>query len=102
MGWFKKADLDTHRNYVEEWIRSDEKPTFTTAQFDALLEIADTEEWQKRFRRIVTVYYSISYSFYQADTRFQLSIPKYINLFDGDSLIYLVEQIDSNRQCYAR
>ncbi|MTJ02660.1 hypothetical protein [Idiomarina piscisalsi] len=102
MGWFKKEDLDTHGNDVEEWIRSGEHPTFTTSQFDALLEIADTEEWQERFCRIVTAYYSVSYSFDQADTRFQLSIPKYINLFDRDSLVHLVEQIEANGQCYGR
>jgi len=102
MGWFKKEDLDTHGNDIEEWIRSDEHPTFTTSQFDALLEIADTEEWQKRFCRVVTAYYTVSYSYDQADTRFQISIPKYINLFDGDSLVHLAQEIESNGQCYAR
>lgn len=102
VGWFIKADLEAHGNDVEEWIKGDEHPTFTTRQFDALLEISDTEEWQKKFCRIVTVYYSVSYSFDQADTRFQVAIPKYISLFDRDSLIYLAKQIENNGQCYAR
>lgn len=102
VGWFIKADLDTHGNDVEEWINGDEHPTFTPGQFDALLEISDSEEWQKKFCRIVTAYYSVSYSFDQADTRFQVAIPKYIGLFDRDSLIHLAEQIESNGQCYAR
>ena len=50
----------------------------------------------------MTAYYSVSYSFDQADTRFQVAIPKYIGLFDRDSLIYLAEQIETNGQCYAR
>ncbi|MGH1486504.1 MAG: hypothetical protein ACRBCI_09810 [Cellvibrionaceae bacterium] len=102
MGWFIKADLDTHGNDIEEWIKGDDHPTLTTGQFDALLEISDTEEWQKMFCRIVTTYYSVSYSFDQADTRFQIAIPKYIALFDRDSLIHLAEQIENNGQCYAR
>lgn len=102
MGWFIKANLTTHGNDIKEWIGSDEHPTFTTTQFDALLKISDTEEWQKQFCRIVTAYYSVSYSFDQADTRFQIAVPKYIALFDRDSLIYLTEQIESNGQCYAR
>lgn len=102
MGWFKKEDLNTHGNDIEEWIRSDEHPTFTISQFDALLEMADTEEWQKRFCRIVTAYYTVSCSYDQADTRFQISIPKYINLFDGDSLVHLAQKIENNGQCYAR
>ena len=102
VGWFIKADLAAHGNDVEEWIKGEEHPNFTTGQFDALLEISDTEEWQKKFCRIVTAYYSVSYSFDQADTRFQVAIPKYIGLFDRDSLIYLAEQIETNGQCYAR
>lgn len=102
LGWFVKADLSAHGNDVEEWIKGEEHPTFTTSQFDALLEISDTEEWQKKFCRIVTAYYSVSYSFDQADTRFQVAIPKYIGLFDRDSLIHLAEKIEDNGQCYAR
>jgi hypothetical protein len=102
VGWFIKTDIGTHGNDVEEWIKGDDHPTFTADQFDALLEISDTEEWQKKFCRIVTTYYSVSYSFDQADTRFQIAIPKYIALFDRDSLIYLAEQIENSGQCYAR
>lgn len=102
VGWFVKADLEAHGNDVEEWIKSEEHPTFTIGQLDALLEISDTEEWQKQFCRLVTAYYSVSYNFDQADTRFQVAIPKYIGLFDRDSLIHLAEQIEDNGQCYAR
>lgn len=102
MGWFIKTDIYAHANDVEEWIKGDEHPTFTTSQFDALLEISDTVEWQQKFCHIVTSYYSVSYSFDQADTRFQVAIPKYIGLFERDSLINLAEKIESNGQCYAR
>ena len=102
VGWFIKVDLDAHGKDVEEWIIGDAHPTFTLGQFDALLEISDSEEWQRTFCRIVTAYYSASYNFDQADSRFQVAIPKYISLFDRNSLIHLAEQIEHNGQCHAR
>jgi len=102
MGWFIKSDLNQHADDIETWIRSEEHPTFMPGQFDALFEISDSDEWQKRFCNLVTAYYSVSYSFDQADTRFQEAIPKYISFFDKDSLIYLADQINRNSQCYAR
>lgn len=102
VGWFIKSDLNVHGNDVEEWIKGDEHPTFSAGQFDALLEISDSEEWQKKFCRIVTAYYSVSYNYDQADARFQVAIPKYIGLFDRDSLNHLAGQIENNGQCYAR
>lgn len=50
----------------------------------------------------MTAYYSASYSFDQADTQFQVVNPKYISLFDRNSLIHLAEQIEHNGQCHAR
>ena len=102
MGWFVKDSLASHGDDVEDWVRGEEHPTFTPSQFDALLEISDSDEWQQRFCRIVSAYYSESLNFDQADTRFQVAIPKYISLFDKDSLISLAQQIEENGQCYAR
>jgi len=102
MGWFIKPDLITHGNDVEDWIRGEEKPIFTTMQFDALRDLADTVEWQQRFCRILAAYYSVSKTYDQADARFQVSIPKYIELFDRESLIHLSKQIEGNSQCHAR
>lgn len=102
MGWFVKDSLEQHGDDVEDWIKSDDHPTFTTSQFDALLGISDTEEWQNRFCRIVAAYYSESYSYDQADTRFQIAIPKYISLFDKEALIHLAKEIQSNSQCWGR
>jgi hypothetical protein len=102
MGWFVKANLDTHGEDIKEWILSDDRPTFTQAQFDALLAISDTDEWQSIFCDIATTYYCSSRSYDQADNRFEVAIPKYISLFGNDSLINLADKIDNNGQCYDR
>lgn len=102
MGWFIKTDLDTHRQDVDEWIRSDQHPTFTEEQFDALLKISDTEEWERSFCQVVSTYYTVSSNYNDADIRYQVAIPKYISLFDKDSIVYLAKQINESYQCYSR
>ena len=102
MGWFIKENLDTHRDDIKAWISSDDWPTFTQDQLDALLAIHDTDEWQSMFCDIATTYYCSSRSFDQADSRFEVVIPKYISLFGNESLITLATKIDGNSQCCAR
>ncbi len=102
VGWFTKRSLNAHADDIEKWIRSEDYPSFVPNQIDAIFEISDSEEWQKRFCQILAIYYSISKSFDDADLRFQLVIPKYINLFDSESLEYLIYQIEKNPQCYLR
>lgn len=102
MGWFVKENINSHGEDIKKWIESDDRPTFTQAQLDALLNISDTDEWQSIFCDIATVYYSSSRSYDQADSRFEIAIPKYIYLFDKKSLIALTEKINCNSQCYYR
>lgn len=102
MGWFVKENINIHGEDIKKWIESDDRPTFTQAQLDALLNISDTDEWQSIFCDIATVYYSSSRSYDQADSRFEIAIPKYISLFDKKSLIALTEKINCNSQCYYR
>jgi len=71
-------------------------------QCDALFRISDSEEWQERVCKILATYYDVSYSYDQADTRFQIAVPKYINLFNKEALTDLVKKINSNSQCYSR
>lgn len=102
MGWFIKPNLKKHGTDIEEWIKGELHPTFTQEQFDALLKISDSEEWQYIFCQLVSAYYTESSSFSQADSRFQIAIPKFINLFNKPSLSYLVSSIEKNSQCYNR
>jgi hypothetical protein len=102
MGWFIKPNLSQHAKDITEWIISLERPKFTPDQFDALLEISDTAEWQSSFCRMTTTYYTISLSFDQADSRFQVAIPKYIHLYDKEALLDLATKIEENGQCWHR
>jgi hypothetical protein len=102
MGWFIKADLNAHCQDIKKWIASVNPPKFTHDQLDALLCISDSEEWQKMFCDIVATYYGSSCNYKQADSRFEVAIPKYIHLFDRKSLINLTKRIENNSLCYGR
>lgn len=102
VGWFVKDDLDKHAEDIEDWIKSDERPVFTPDQFETILKISDSEEWQERFCAIVSTYYGSSRSYDQADSRFQVAIPKFIKLFNKQALIDLAQKIENNGQCHDR
>ena len=102
MGWFIKDNLNSHADDIETWVRGEDHPTFKPSQFDALLDMADSDEWQEKFCKIVSVYYGCSSSYDQADSRFQSAIPKYIELFNREALMFLASQIEGNSQCYVR
>lgn len=101
VGWFAKDNLLAHGVDVGNWIETD-SPVFTPKQFDSLLALSDSEEWQERFCSIVSTYYGASTSFDQADSRFQIAIPKYIDLFSKSALIELATKIEANSQCHDR
>jgi len=101
-GWFVKDSLETHANDLEAWIKSAEHPSFTPDEFDAVLQISDSDEWQEKFCKLVSTYYATSLNYDQADSRFQVSIPKHINLFNKASIICLATLIEKNSQCYSR
>ncbi len=102
MGWFTKSDLRSHASDIKEWINSDSRPSFSPQELDSLLEISDSDEWQEEFCKIVSHFYGSSGSYDQADSRFQVAIPKYIKLFERESLTYLAQQIENNSQCHDR
>ncbi len=101
VGWFVKENIFKHGDDVQEWIRKD-KPILTPDQFDYILKLSDSEEWQEKFCMIVSTYYGVSSSYDQANSRFQVAIPQYIKLFNKKAIKYLAEQIESNSQCHDR
>lgn len=102
VGWFVKESLEKHAEDVESWIKSDDRPVFTPPQFDFLLQISDSEEWQERFCSVVSTYYGSSRNYDQADSRFQVAIPKFIKLFSKIAIKDLARKIDDNSQCHDR
>ena len=101
IGWFVKENIFKHGDDVEEWIKKD-KPVFKSSQFDYLLQLSDSEEWQERFCKIVSTYYGSSSNYDQADSRFQVAIPQYIKLFNKEAITYLAGKIEGNGQCHDR
>lgn len=102
VGWFIKDNLEKHAEDIESWIKSDEYPVFTPDQFEFILGISDSEEWQEMFCKIVSTYYGSSNSYDQADSRFQVAIPKFIKLFNKNAIKVLAQKIDNNGQCHDR
>jgi hypothetical protein len=101
VGWFVKANLSLHGDDVENWIKN-ERPVFTPDQFEVLLRISDSDEWQNKFCNILSTYYGSSISYDQADSRFQVAIPNYIKLFDAQTITDLAQKIENNSQCHDR
>ncbi|EPC01604.1 hypothetical protein L861_16430 [Litchfieldella anticariensis FP35 = DSM 16096] len=102
VGWFVKESLEKHADDIEEWIEGDERPVFTPEQFENILEMSDSDEWQERFCRIVSTYYGTSMNYNQADSRFQVAIPNFIRLFNKNAIRDLAHKIESNSQCHDR
>jgi hypothetical protein len=67
-----------------------------------LLETPDTEEWQHLFCRILSSYYCASKRFDEANSRFQEAISPYLEFFDKEAIVFLIERIEQNDQVYGR
>ncbi len=102
LGWFIQDNLTTHADNIETWIASHDRPTIDQNQFDALIKISDSKEWEKRVSRILALYYSVSRNFDEADKRFQTAIPKYLKYFDHETLTFFLEHTEDNSQCHGR
>jgi len=101
-GWFVKENLQVHYEDILSWIENDINFNFTEGQLNFLLEIADTEEWQHLFGRILSSYYCASTWYHVADSRFQQAISPYLKVFDKEAIVFLIERIEQNNQVYRR
>ena len=101
-GWFVKENLEVHYEDILSLIENDINFNFRKGQLNFLLEIADTEEWQHLFCRILSSYYGASRSFNQADSRFQEAISPYLEVFDKKAIVFLIQRIEQNDQVYRR
>ncbi|GAA4106303.1 hypothetical protein [Zhongshania borealis] len=102
LGWFVKGSLSKHFEDLIEWIESEEYPVFKEGQWDALLQINDSEEWQEMFCKAVGAYYAVSKSFDEADSRFRDALQSRIHLFSLVAINYLLGKIEANTQVYRR
>lgn len=101
-GWFVKNNLDVHYKDILSLIENDINFNFTEGELNFLLKIPDTVEWQHLFCRILSSYHCASRSYDQADSRFQQAISPYLEFFDKEAIVFLIERIEKNDQVYRR
>jgi len=101
-GWFVKDNLEGHYGDILSLIENDIEFSFTEEELKFLLKISDTKEWQHLFCLILSSYYCISASFNSADYRFQQAISPYLELFDKEAIVFLIERIEKNYQVFGR
>jgi hypothetical protein len=102
VGWFIKPNLEQHAKDLSNWIKSDDRPDFTIEQFDAILKLSDSESWEQSTVNLLIAYYTTSYNYYCADSRFQIAIPKFMHIFNNENINKLCNELNSNSQCYGR
>ncbi|MEG5173913.1 hypothetical protein [Microcoleus sp. B3-D7] len=101
-GCFVKDNLEVHYKDILYLIENDIKFYFKEVELKFLLEIADTEEWQHLFCCILSSYYCASRGFEEANSRFQEAISPYLEVFDKEAIVFLIERIEKNDQVYGR
>ncbi|ATC96738.1 hypothetical protein [Pseudoalteromonas tunicata] len=101
-GWFINGDLENHFENIVKWIEGDDHPKFSDNQWEYLLDLSDSDEWEQCYCKMVASYYCASRSFDTADLRFSQVILPNLKLFNVASAIYLLEKIEPNNQVWAR
>ncbi len=66
--------------------------------WDTLAGTIKTDEDKKMFCNVISSYYNSSFDYDTADARFRTGIKPYLNYFDVDGLVFLVEGIEKNSQ----
>lgn len=99
-GCFLKKSLADYHKDVLYLIEGDTHFDFTEEQLSFLLKILDTEEWQNQFCRILSSYYCVSNSHNQANYRFQQAIFPYLELFDKDAIVFLIQRIEQEKHVH--
>lgn len=101
-GWFIDGDLNKHFDFLCTWFASDEYPTISDQQWEHLLELSDSDEWEERFSKLITVYYCTCRNFDSADRVFVQIVLPYLKYFTKDSTVFMLEKIETNRQVWDR
>ncbi len=101
-GWFTRGDLSAHFDYLTTWIEGDLYPQFSDYQWQFVLELSDSEEWEKKYAKLISSYYCRSGGFDTADNRFSNSLLPNLKYFEQESALYLLRKIEGNNQLYNR
>ncbi|MCA6503130.1 MAG: hypothetical protein IM597_06205 [Pseudanabaena sp. M176S2SP2A07QC] len=103
-GWFIWGNLEQYYENILLLINNNQtaKFNFKDIQLQFILEVSDTNEWKKMFCNIVSTYYSKSKIYNQADFRFEQAILPHLQMFDAETIKFLIECIETNDQVYSR
>ena len=104
-GWFICSDLEEYYGNILLFINNNNQTArfnFKDIQLKFIFEVSDTNEWQKLFCNILSTYYSKSIDYNQSDLRFEKAILPYLELFDEESIKFLLDCIETNKQVYSR
>ena len=103
-GWFVWSNLEEYYENILLLINNNQtaKFNFKDIQLQFILEVSDTNEWQKLFCNIASTYYSKSQIYNQADFRFKQAVLPYLKMFDAETIKFLIECIETNNQVYFR
>jgi hypothetical protein len=106
-GFFLKEDSQQYYEDIISLINEKSDLILKDSELNFLLKISDTPEWEQLFCRIISTYYGASgnglyFGFDRADSRFQQAISPYLELFDKETIIFLLQQIEQNPQTYGR
>jgi hypothetical protein len=102
LAWFTNDNPDQHAKRLYEWIRSDAHPQIERDLWDAISDISDSSEWTKQTIRLANAYYTISYTYDEADMRFNEGIRRLLPMYTLDDCIDLIEGIQTNGQTWER
>lgn len=102
LGWFTKESLQTHVVDVIHWLDEAHPSEIPVEALSIMHDISDSSEWGHSFRKICNHYYGGSWSYNMADARFRDAIEPYLNEYEEENLLNLLEEIENNSQCYER
>ncbi|MCJ8283405.1 MAG: hypothetical protein MJK14_27370, partial [Rivularia sp. ALOHA_DT_140] len=77
---------------------SEEYPTISDQQWEDLLELSDSDEWEEYFSKLISIYYCRSRGFDTADRVFVQLVLPYLKYFTKISAVFMLENIETNRQ----
>lgn len=102
LGWFRHQSLSTHLDNIEKQLKSEDPVTLDSDAFHILWNFFPDPDDRKNLLKLASIYYGVSWTFANADSRYSNFIQPYIAYFDQSDLLNLLQLIEDNNQTYQR
>ncbi|WP_250498885.1 hypothetical protein [Caballeronia sp. GAWG1-5s-s] len=102
LAWFLADSLASHITMLSAWLDEDGHPAIDKYVWTALNEFSEAPEWSAQVRRLANKYYAKSWSFDEADNRFNEAIRPSLPAYTLDDLVHLMKCVEKNDQTYNR